>query len=141
MGQLFLRVVGIGVALAGAKLLHQLRGRVGRGSLPGEVYLISAAKNEVALSRLAAMESSDDGYELAAFDLSLRREGDILGNRQHGVSALKLVNVVRDGELIEMAHADAVDLLEKDPELAAPEHRALAREVRLLFKDETVKGG
>lgn len=125
----------------GLSQLHQLRGRVGRGSLPGEVYLISAAKNEVALSRLAAMESSDDGYELAAFDLSLRREGDILGNRQHGVSALKLVNVVRDGELIEMAHADAVDLLEKDPELAAPEHRALAREVRLLFKDETVKGG
>lgn len=126
----------------GLSQLHQLRGRVGRGEKPGEVYLVSASKTDAALRRLAAMETTDDGYELAAYDLSLRREGDILGNRQHGASALKLVNVVRDGKVIEAAHADARALLEEDPRLEAPEHRALAREARLAFKRAgEVQGG
>lgn len=126
----------------GLSQLHQLRGRVGRGSKPGEVYLVSASKTDAALNRLAAMETTDDGYELASYDLSLRREGDILGNRQHGASALRLVNVVRDGRVIEAAHADARALLEEDPRLEAPEHRALAREARLAFKRAgEVQGG
>ncbi|MBC2890447.1 ATP-dependent DNA helicase RecG [Gordonibacter massiliensis (ex Traore et al. 2017)] len=126
----------------GLSQLHQLRGRVGRGDKPGEVYLVSASKTDAALRRLAAMETTDDGYELAAYDLSLRREGDILGNRQHGASALKLVNVVRDGKVIEAAHADARALLEEDPRLEAPEHRALGREARLAFKRAgEVQGG
>lgn len=126
----------------GLSQLHQLRGRVGRGEKPGEVFLISASRTEPALKRLAAMETTDDGYELAAYDLSLRREGDILGNRQHGTSALKLVNVVRDGKIIEAAHADARALLEEDPHLEQPEHRALAREARLTFKRASlVQGG
>ena len=79
------------------------------------------------------METCDDGVELARIDLSLRREGDILGNRQSGASVLKLVNVVRDGGLIEAAHADARELLENDPDLDAPDHAALGREVRLLL--------
>lgn len=126
----------------GLSQLHQLRGRVGRGEKPGEVYLISASRTDAALKRLSAMETTDDGYELAAYDLSLRREGDILGNRQHGASALKLVNVVRDGKIIEAAHADALELLKDDPKLEAPGHRALAREARLAFKRAaTVQGG
>lgn len=126
----------------GLSQLHQLRGRVGRGSKPGEVYLVSASRTDAALRRLAAMETTDDGYELAAYDLSLRREGDILGNRQHGASALKLVNVVRDGKVIEAAHADARALLEEDPRLEAPAHRALGREARLAFKRAgEVQGG
>lgn len=126
----------------GLSQLHQLRGRVGRGEKPGEVYLVSASRTDAALKRLSAMETTDDGFELAAYDLSLRREGDILGNRQHGASALKLVNVVRDGKIIEAAHADALQLLKDDPKLEAPEHRALAREARLTFKRVvTVQGG
>ncbi|MDJ1651691.1 MULTISPECIES: ATP-dependent DNA helicase RecG [Gordonibacter] len=126
----------------GLSQLHQLRGRVGRGEKPGEVYLVSASRTDAALQRLSAMETTDDGYELAAYDLSLRREGDILGNRQHGASALKLVNVVRDGKVIEAAHADARALLEEDPHLEAPAHRALAREARLAFKRAgEVQGG
>lgn len=126
----------------GLSQLHQLRGRVGRGEKPGEVYLVSASRTEAALKRLAAMETTDDGYELAAYDLSLRREGDILGNRQHGASALKLVNVVRDGKVIEAAHADALALLEEDPNLEQPDHRALAREARLAFRRAAdVQGG
>ena len=126
----------------GLSQLHQLRGRVGRGELPAQVFLLSASQSDAALSRLAAMEKTDDGFELASYDLSLRREGDILGNRQHGASQLKLVNVVRDGKIIEAAHADAEALLQADPDLSMPWHRALAREVRLAFDaDHDIVGG
>ena len=126
----------------GLSQLHQLRGRVGRGDIPGEVHLISGTKSPVALERLAAMERTDDGFELASYDLSLRREGDILGNRQHGASMLKLVNVVRDGGLIEAAHADAVAILEEDPELASELYSPLAHEARVVYRraDEVVGG-
>ena len=126
----------------GLSQLHQLRGRVGRGQADAEVFLISASKQEAALRRLSALESSDDGFELASYDLSLRREGDILGNRQSGASALKLVNVVKDGAVIEAANADAAAIIANDPDLMLPEHAALAREVRILFEGgNAVSGG
>lgn len=126
----------------GLAQLHQLRGRVGRGEKAAEVFLVSASQREESLARLAAMESTDDGFELAAFDLSLRREGDILGNRQHGASGLALVNIMRDGAVIEAARADASALLEVDPNLEEPDHVALAREVRLAFaRESAIVGG
>ena len=120
----------------GLSQLHQLRGRVGRGGLPSHVFLVSASKKPEALSRLKAMEATDDGFQLADFDLSLRREGDILGNRQSGASALKLVNVTRDRAMIEAAHKDARALLAADPDLSLPEHRFLAREVEMFGRRE-----
>lgn len=125
----------------GLSQLHQLRGRVGRGELDAQVFLVSASKQEAALARLRAMETTDDGFELATFDLSLRREGDILGNRQSGASALKLVNVVRDGRVIEAAHADARDIMEVDPRLEQPDHVALGREMRVMFARERALAG
>lgn len=126
----------------GLSQLHQLRGRVGRGDLPGEVHLISGTRNDTALDRLAAMERTEDGFELASYDLSLRREGDILGNRQHGASLLKLVNVVRDGGLIEAAHGDAEAILSEDPLLESEQYKALAREARVVYRaTEEVVGG
>lgn len=126
----------------GLSQLHQLRGRVGRGGKSSEVHLISASRSDEALERLAAMRRTDDGFELASYDLALRREGDILGNRQHGASGLKLVNVVRDGAVVEAAHADAAAIMEDDPGLESSEHRALAREVRLMFSvDSTPRRG
>ena len=126
----------------GLSQLHQLRGRVGRGDAPGEVHLVSGTKNEKAMERLAAMQRTDDGFELASYDLSLRREGDILGNRQHGASLLKLVNVVRDGRLIEAAHADAQAILEEDPSLQSAQYKALAREARVVYRRaEGMTGG
>ncbi|AJC11834.1 helicase [Berryella intestinalis] len=121
----------------GLAQLHQLRGRVGRAGLPAQVFLVSSSRSEQALARLAAMEGTDDGFELASFDLSLRREGDILGNRQHGASGLKLVNVVRDAALIEAAHEDARAIVEADPLLEGEDVRALAREARLSFSRST----
>lgn len=120
----------------GLSQLHQLRGRIGRGSHPGEAFLISTSRNPVALERLSVMERTEDGFEVAEHDLALRREGDILGNRQHGSSILKLVNVVRDKVIVEAAYEDASALLEQDPFLEMPANRAIAREVRMLFGHE-----
>ena len=120
----------------GLSQLHQLRGRVGRGELAGEVYLIAATSNKQALARLSAMESTDDGFELAEYDLSLRREGDILGNRQHGASSLKLVNVARDAAIIEAAHNDAQKIIDEDPEGKSGWVNLLYRESSALFAKE-----
>lgn len=121
----------------GLSQLHQLRGRVGRGELPGEVYLIAATSNDEALSRLSAMEKTDDGFELAEYDLSLRREGDILGSRQHGASALRLVNVVRDAAIIEAAHDDARSIVEGDPDGESNWAKALYHEADAVFSERT----
>ena len=120
----------------GLSQLHQLRGRVGRSEKPAQVFLVSTSKSEQSLARLAAMERTDDGFELAKYDLSLRREGDILGNRQSGASALKLVNIVRDERVIQAAHADAAAIMAADPGLAEPDHQALALELRRTFPEQ-----
>ncbi len=120
----------------GLSQLHQLRGRVGRGKHDGQVFLISASKHPKAIKRLSALESSEDGFEIAQYDLSLRREGDILGNRQSGASSLKIVNVVRDSEIVQAAHSDAEAILSKDPLLESKEHAGLAREIRMTFSGE-----
>lgn len=117
----------------GLSQLHQLRGRVGRGDKPGKVFLVSASTQEAALKRLSALEHTEDGYKLAEYDLALRKEGDVLGNRQSGASSLKLVNVISDGAVIEAANEDARRILDSDPSLAAPEHRALKRELSMIF--------
>ena len=101
-----------------------------------QVFLVSTSKSEQSLARLAAMERTDDGFELAKYDLSLRREGDILGNRQSGASALRLVNVVRDERVIQAAHADAAAIMAADPGLAEPDHQALALELRRTFPEQ-----
>lgn len=98
----------------GLAQLHQLRGRVGRGGLPGHVFLVSRSRAPEALERLSAMEKTEDGFALSEMDLSLRREGDIFGDRQHGASPLKLVNVVRDKAVIEAAYRDARSIFEAD---------------------------
>jgi ATP-dependent DNA helicase RecG len=122
----------------GLSQLHQLRGRVGRGDAPAQVFLISASKQEPALARLRALEQTDDGFEIANFDLGLRREGDILGNRQSGTSALKLVNVVRDAKIIEVANADAKQILHDDPNLKSGPNAALSREMRQTFDPQRI---
>ncbi|MDR2957815.1 MAG: hypothetical protein LBU61_06550, partial [Coriobacteriales bacterium] len=119
----------------GLSQLHQLRGRVGRGSVDGQVFLVSNTKSAAARDRLNVLEQSNDGFELANHDLRLRLEGDILGLRQHGKANLRLVQVVRDSELIQIAHEDAQALLTADPELELPEHFLLNQELLRLVSD------
>ena len=72
-----------------------------------------------------------------------RHEGDVLGSRQHGAETLKLVNVIDDAQLIACAHADALEILDADPDLVAAEHKALAADIERTFAnlDETTSRG
>ena len=104
----------------GLSQLHQLRGRIGRGSAPGVCLLVSdPAEGTAAWTRLQTLEETSDGFEIAAADLELRREGDVLGAAQSGGTSLKLLRVVRDAAVIEEARADAVAIVAADPELEA----------------------
>ena len=117
----------------GLAQLHQLRGRIGRGEKPGQAFLVASSSDAEAMERLSAMERTEDGFELAEFDLSFRREGDILGNRQHGASSLKLVNIVRDRAVVEAAHADALKIVSDDPGIAPEELTVLRHELAAVF--------
>ncbi|MEL0626388.1 ATP-dependent DNA helicase RecG [Salinibacterium amurskyense] len=110
----------------GVSQLHQLRGRVGRGGVPGLCLFVTAAEGEsLARERVEAVASTLDGFELANKDLELRREGDVLGGVQSGGrSSLKLLRVANDGQLITEAREAAQSVLVADPTLA--EHPALA---------------
>jgi ATP-dependent DNA helicase RecG len=103
----------------GVSQLHQLRGRVGRGSSPGLCLLVTeAAASSLARQRVDAVAATLDGFELSAIDLEQRREGDVLGSSQSGRrSSLRFLRVIRDEELIRMARAEATELVERDPEL------------------------
>lgn len=103
----------------GVSQLHQLRGRVGRGGLPGLCLLVSRAEvGSPARDRLDAVTSTTDGFELSRVDLEQRREGDVLGKSQSGYrSGLQTLRVLRDEKTIVEARAAAIALLEADPDL------------------------
>ncbi|WP_158890252.1 ATP-dependent DNA helicase RecG [Amycolatopsis anabasis] len=113
----------------GVSQLHQLRGRVGRGDVPGICLLVTEALDGTATrERLAAVESTTDGFELSRLDLELRREGDILGAAQSGKrSGLKLLSLLRDEELIADAREVAQAIVAEDPALGT--HLGLAHMV------------
>ncbi len=98
----------------GVSQLHQLRGRVGRGTSPGLCLLLTKSLAETpARARLDAVASTNDGFELSRIDLEQRREGDVLGTNQSGTrSHLRLLRVLRDEALIEVARAEAATLIE-----------------------------
>jgi ATP-dependent DNA helicase RecG len=120
----------------GVSQLHQLRGRVGRGSAPGLCLLVTEIPGGTSTrERLDAVASTLDGFELAQLDLELRREGDILGAAQSGRnSALRMLSLLRDVDVIEQARGEARDLVDGDPTLAA--HPGMAGMVSELVDDE-----
>lgn len=118
----------------GLATLHQLRGRVGRGSVAGSVYLSCAAKRGTpARDRLSALEKTSDGFELAELDLKLRREGEVLGYRQHGGVTLSICDLGSDADLVEAAHEDARAIAAEDPSLESARYAPLAIECRDRF--------
>lgn len=126
----------------GLATLHQLRGRVGRGTVAGRVFLETSAKRGTpARTRLSALEKTTSGLELAELDLELRHEGDVLGYRQSGGVTLRYVDFTLDADLVEAAHGDAMALLERDPGLTGPLHGPLALEVRRRFGLYFEQGG
>jgi ATP-dependent DNA helicase RecG len=120
----------------GVSQLHQLRGRVGRGSAPGLCLLVTEApEGAPARVRLDAVADTLDGFRLAELDLEQRREGDVLGATQSGRrSHLRLLSLLRDADLIRDARAEAITLVEEDPQLTR--HPALAASVATLVDEE-----
>ncbi|MEU2242092.1 ATP-dependent DNA helicase RecG [Streptomyces sp. NPDC018338] len=120
----------------GVSQLHQLRGRVGRGSAPGLCLLVTEMPEaSPARQRLGAVAATLDGFELSRIDLEQRREGDVLGQAQSGVrSSLKVLTVIDDEEVIAAAREEATTLVLADPDLAAHPGLRTALEA-LLDKD------
>ena len=119
----------------GVSQLHQLRGRVGRGTSPGLCLLVTNAEpGSPARERLDAVSKTQDGFELSRIDLEQRREGDVLGASQSGSrSHLRLLRVLRDEALIESARESAAELLAQDPSLSS--YPLLKEELRKLQAD------
>jgi ATP-dependent DNA helicase RecG len=140
----------------GLAQLHQLRGRVGRGSeqsycvlvakswiarragRAGALYAepLSLDQERLAERRLAAMVGVTDGFAIAEIDLQLRGPGDFFGTRQSGVPEFKVADILTDASLLNDARADAFAIVEADPRLAQDDHRALATHLRARYKEE-----
>ncbi len=115
----------------GIAQLHQLRGRVGRGSHQSVCWLVGETTTEDGEARLQALVDSTDGFELAEVDLDLRGEGTILGERQKGRNDLKLASLRRDRSVVFQARRATIDVVDADPALEA--HPGLAAELQLFL--------
>ena len=120
----------------GLSQLHQLRGRIGRGRHPGLCLLVTEAEEgSPARRRTDAVAATTDGFALSELDLEQRREGDVLGASQSGRrSSLRMLQLLRDTDVIVTARAAAVELVDADPDLA--HHPALAGAVAAILDEE-----
>ena len=119
----------------GVSQLHQLRGRIGRGSERSFCLLVTDVQAGPARVRLDAVAGTLDGFALSEVDLHQRREGDLLGAAQSGRrKSLRLLSVLDDGDIIADARSAAISLVDEDPELLG--HAALLAEVEALTADE-----
>jgi len=116
----------------GLSQLHQFRGRVGRGTEKSYCLLLADSTANGMNERLQAIESTQDGFKLAEIDLELRGPGEFFGTRQSGLPDMRLSGLA-DARLIELARREAEKIVEIDPNLAAPEHAALAQHVNTFW--------
>ena len=117
----------------GLAQLHQLRGRIGRGTLPSYCLLFAEAPTEPAQRRLEILTQTTDGFRIAEEDLRLRGPGEFLGTAQHGLPELKVADLLRDTDLLRMAQRDAFEVAGRDPELSQPMHEVLRRTLHERF--------
>jgi ATP-dependent DNA helicase RecG len=111
----------------GLAQLHQLRGRIGRGEHKSYCILLSSSQTEEASAKLAVLERTTNGFEVAEADWELRGPGDLLGTAQSGLPALKIGDLKRDAELMRRARAVAMSIFEIDPRLELPENQHFRR--------------
>jgi len=124
----------------GLAQLHQLRGRVGRGSERSSCLLLyQAPLGETAKARLSILRETDDGFRIAEEDLRLRGAGELLGTRQSGLPEFRLADIVLHGELLAAARDDARMIVERDPDLATPRGVALRTLLYLFEQDAAVR--
>ena len=124
----------------GLSQLHQLRGRVGRGSKPSScVLLYKEPLGETAKRRLSVMRETEDGFLIAEEDLKLRGEGELLGTRQSGTPGFQVARIEFHADMLETARDDARLLLARDPELQSPRGEAIRMLLYLFGRDEAVR--
>jgi ATP-dependent DNA helicase RecG len=124
----------------GLAQLHQLRGRVGRGSARSSCLLVyQDPLGPTAKQRLAALRATDDGFVIAEEDLRLRGAGELLGTKQSGMPEFHFADLTVHGELLAAARDDARLILHKDPELKTPRGEALRTALYLFERDEAVR--
>jgi ATP-dependent DNA helicase RecG len=122
----------------GLSQLHQLRGRVGRGA--SQSYCILVTKYDLSRDtrrRIDIMTETNDGFEIAEADLKFRGPGDLEGTQQSGVAFdLKLANLARDGQIVQLARDIATRVLDEDPMLVQPQNHILVERLKYLKRDE-----
>jgi ATP-dependent DNA helicase RecG len=124
----------------GLAQLHQLRGRIGRGSARSTCLLLyKAPLGETAKARLSILRDTDDGFRIAEEDLRLRGEGDVLGTRQSGMPGFHLARIETHGKLLTAARDDAALVLNRDPKLNSPRGQALRQLLYLFARDEAIR--
>ena len=121
----------------GLSTLHQLRGRVGRGSKKSFCVLVSDTKSETARQRLMTMKMYSDGFKIADTDLKQRGPGDFFGSRQHGLPELKIADMVEDIDTLQNVQDCAKEILENDFNLSSPQNSALKNQMNKMFEKIT----
>ncbi|HZX48294.1 MAG TPA: helicase-related protein, partial [Nitrospirota bacterium] len=123
----------------GLSQLHQLRGRVGRGGGKSCCLLLTDGfVSDDGRRRLTVMERTNNGFEIAEEDLSIRGPGDFFGTRQAGLPELKVANILRNAKVLETARREAFDLITKDPMLLNPDHKILRNAIKRRWKDKLI---
>jgi len=120
----------------GLSQLHQLRGRIGRGKHLSYCILVSQPKSDEARQRISAMLKTQDGFKIAEEDLEIRGPGEFFGTRQHGLPELKIANIIRDRDILDLARKEAFDLIKKDRFLRMPESRLIRENLLAKFSRE-----
>jgi ATP-dependent DNA helicase RecG len=119
----------------GLSALHQLRGRVGRGTSKSYCILVSDGKSKVSRERLKIMCSTNDGFVVSEKDLSLRGPGDFFGTRQHGLPEMKIANLYKDVDILKLVQEASTELYRRDPDLVSEDNQALHRKIIDIFEN------
>ncbi|MYG00441.1 ATP-dependent DNA helicase RecG [Candidatus Poribacteria bacterium] len=118
----------------GLAQLHQLRGRVGRGSDKSFCYLVATPRTDDSYRRIQVMVRSNNGFDIAEEDLNIRGPGEFFGTRQSGIPTFKIANIISDAALLESAKKEAELLIKQDPKLNQPEHQLMKRMLTVHWK-------
>lgn len=119
----------------GLAQLHQLRGRVGRGSHKSYCILIYSSKSEVCSQRMSIMEESTDGFKISEKDLEIRGPGEFFGTRQHGLPELKVANIFKHMKILKLAQQEARYIISEDPKLNSYENEKIKKEILKKFEN------